>query len=46
MPFDLMNTPVSFQVYINDILYKFLDQFCVTYLNDILIYSDTYEEHV
>ena len=46
MPFGLTNAPASFQAYINDILREFLDQFCVAYLDDILIYSDTYEEHV
>jgi len=46
MPFGLMNAPTSFQAYINDILYEFLDQFYVVYLDDILIYCDTYEEHV
>ena len=33
----------------NDILFDYLDDFCTTYLNDILIYSDNeleHEEHV
>ena len=46
MPFSLMNASVSFQAYINDILREFLDQFYIAYLDDILIYSDAYEEHV
>ena len=45
MPFGLMNAPASFQNFINDILYPFLDAFCTAYLDDILIYSDTWEEY-
>jgi len=41
-----MNAPVSFQAYINDILCEFLDQFYITYLDDILIYFDIYEKHI
>ena len=29
----------------NDILYEFLDQFCMVYIDDILIYSKTKAEH-
>ena len=46
MPFGLTNAPTSFQAYINNILRKFLNQFYITYLDDILIYSDTNEEHI
>ena len=45
MPFGLTGAPATFQRYINDILREFLDQFCTAYLDDILIYSRTYEEH-
>ena len=31
---------------INDTLKAFLDEFCIAYLNDILIFSKTYKEHV
>src|SRR5258706_13283881 len=45
MPFGLMNAPADFQRFINDVLHPFLDAFCTAYLDDILIYSETLEEH-
>lgn len=30
----------------NDALYKFLDRFVVVYLNDIVVYSKTQNDHV
>ena len=45
MPFGLTNAPTSFQHFINNSLREFLDIFCTAYLDDILIYSDTLEEH-
>ena len=29
----------------NDVLFKYLHQFCQAYLNDIIIYSKTLKEH-
>ena len=46
MPFGLTNAPASFQKLINDTLREYLDDFVSAYLDDILIFSDTYEEHV
>jgi RNase H-like domain found in reverse transcriptase/Reverse transcriptase (RNA-dependent DNA polymerase)/Integrase zinc binding domain/Chromo (CHRromatin Organisation MOdifier) domain/Integrase core domain len=46
MPFGLTNAPASFQAYANDCLREYLDKFCVAYLDDILIYSDSLEEHI
>ena len=45
MSFKLTNAPVTFQVFINNILKKYLDIFIIVYLNNILIYSQTKEEH-
>ena len=45
MPFRLKNVPTIFQQLINNTVRKYLDKFVITYLNDILIYSDTLEKH-
>ena len=45
IPFGLTNVLVDFQRFINDILYPFLDNFCIVYLDDILIYSEMVQEH-
>ena len=45
MPISLTNATATFQKFINDILWPFLDQYCIAFLNDILIYSNTLEEH-
>ena len=49
MPFGLTNAPATFQAYVNDVLREYLDEFCIAYLDDILIFSDDpakHEEHV
>lgn len=46
MPFGLTNAPASFQNLINDALREYLDDFALAYLDDILIFSKTYDEHV
>ena len=45
MPFGLCNAPGTFQAFINEVLREYLDVFCTAYLDDILIYSDTIEDH-
>ena len=40
MNFDLYETSFSFWIYINDVLYEYLDDFCTIYINDILIYNE------
>jgi hypothetical protein len=46
MPFGLTGAPATFQRFINDTLREHLDVFCTAYLDDILIYSRTREEHL
>jgi len=45
MSFELKNVFVIFQWLINDILWKYLNNFVIIYLNDILIYSEDLEMH-
>ncbi len=46
MLFDLINTSVIFQTYINKILTELLNNFYVVYLNDILIFFIEKTDHV
>lgn len=46
MPFGLTNAPAVFQALINDVLRDFLNRFMFVYLDDILIFSHSIEEHI
>ena len=43
--FELINESSLFQNFINDILHDFLNIFCIAYMNDILIYSNSKKKH-
>ena len=45
MSFRLTNTLATFQELINHVLYNHLNEFVITYLNDILIFSETEKKH-
>jgi hypothetical protein len=45
IPFGLTNAPASFQDIINDILTDLLDEDVVVFIDDILIYAQTEEDH-
>jgi hypothetical protein len=45
MQFRLINILATFQKRINSVLGEYLDKFIITYLNDIIIYFNSEEEH-
>ena len=46
MPFRLINTPTTFQNMMNDLLREFINKSAMVYLDDIIIFSQTEEEHI
>jgi hypothetical protein len=45
MSFGLMNAPVHFMYLMNSVFMPKLDQFIVVFIDDILVYSKSMEEH-
>lgn len=46
MPFGLKNAPSIFQRCVNDILHEFIGKFAYVYIDDVLIFSNSLEEHM
>jgi len=45
MPFGLCNAPAAFQRWINEVLMGHIDMCGIVYLDDVLIYSNTLQQH-
>jgi hypothetical protein len=46
MPFGFTNAPATFCTFMNDIFCKWFNDFVVIYIDDILVYNNSMEEHV
>jgi hypothetical protein len=46
MPFGLCNAPATFQRIMNKILGTSIEKYVMVYLDDVIIYSHTFEEHL
>ena len=46
VPFGLTNSPATFICLMNSVFSRYLDKFVLVFLDDILVYSKTEEEHL
>ncbi|KAK3534604.1 hypothetical protein QTP86_016756 [Hemibagrus guttatus] len=46
MPYSLTNAPAVFQSFINELFNDVMDKYMIAYIDDILIYSTSYEDHI
>ena len=45
MPFSLTNAPAAFIDLMNNVFSDYLDKFVIVFIDDILVYSKSHEEH-
>ena len=45
MPFGLTNAPAAFMDLMNRVFSDYLDKFIIVFIDDILVYSKSHEEH-
>ncbi len=46
VPFRLTNAPAAFMSIMNDVFKDYNDSFLIVYLDDILVYSNSWDEHI
>jgi hypothetical protein len=46
MPFGLTNAPATFCNLMNNVLYNYIDRFVVVYLDNIVVYSESFEDRL
>ena len=46
MPFGLRNAPITFQHTMNDVLRGYIAKFCIVYVDDIVVFSKDFDQHM
>lgn len=46
MPFGLKNAPATFQRMINEVLKDYINKICLVYMDDVIVFSTTLDEHI